>query len=167
MQGGEAREAYSMRAHLCAVVVVLLVLGAAAGQAAVAETVAQAATCAKADFEAVVNEAGAALRDLTQQNLPLLQGKLRQLKDKRSWSNDEFPKQVEALVSDETVAGYNKRSDELVTRITGGGAQGETATAAPDCALLTSLQGDLKQLVDTQKAKWTHVLAKVEAELGK
>jgi hypothetical protein len=155
-----------MRARFGAGVVALLMLGGISG-ATWSQTAAPGGQCAKADFEAVVNDAGAALRDLTQQNLPLLQGKLRQLKDKRSWSADEFPKQVEALVSDETVAGYNKRSDELVTRITGGGAQGEAATAAPDCALLTSLQGDLKQLVDTQKAKWTHVLAKVEAELGK
>ena len=156
-----------MRAHLCAVVVMLLVLGGAVSRAAVAETAAQTATCAKADFEAVVNDAGAALRDLTQQNLPVLQGKLRQLKEKRSWSNDEFPKQVESLVSDETVAGYNKKSEELVARITGGGGQGKASSAGPDCTLLTSLQGDLKLLVDTQKAKWTHVLTKVDQELGK
>jgi hypothetical protein len=154
-----------MRARARAAVVALLVL--VVPGTAVSQTAPPSGQCAKADFEAVVNDAGAALRDLTQQNLPVLQNKLRQLKDKRSWSTDEFPKQVEALVSDEAVAGYNKKSEELVSRITGGGAQGETATKAPDCALLTSLLGDLKLLVDTQKAKWTHVLAKVEAELGK
>ena len=154
-----------MRARLCAVVVALLVPGGVGS--AFSQTAAPAGQCAKADFEAVVNDAGAALRDLTQQNLPVLQGKLRQLKDKRSWSNEEFLKQAEPLVRDETVAGYDKKSEELVTRIAGGGGQGETAATAPDCTLLTSLQGDLKLLVDTQKAKWTHMLGKVDQELTK
>jgi hypothetical protein len=159
-----------MRAQLCVVVVVLLVSfgltgglgGGVGGRAALA----QAASCAKADFEAVVNAAGAALRDLAQQNTPVFQGKLRQLKDKRNWSNDEFLKQAEPLVRDEKIAGFDKRSEELVARITGGGSRGEE-TATPDCALLTGLQADLKLLVETQQAKWTHMLVRIDQELGK
>jgi hypothetical protein len=154
-----------MRARACAVAVALLVQGVAGS--AFAQTAPSAGQCAKADFEALVNAAGAALRELAQQNTPVFQGKLRQLKEKRSWSNDEFLKQAEPLVRDETIAGYDKTSEELVIRITGGGNQGETAAAAPDCTLLASLQADLKLLVETQKAKWTHMLAKVDAELGK
>jgi hypothetical protein len=149
-----------MRAQLSAVVV-LLALAGAGGTA-----LSQGAACAKADFEAVVNAAGAALRDLTQQNTPVFQAKLRELKDKRSWSNDEFMKQAEPLVRDETIAGFDKKSEELVTRITGGGGRSE-AEPAPDCTLLAGLQGDLKLLVETQQAKWTHMLAKVEKELAK
>lgn len=159
-----------MRARLCAMVVVLLVplfLIGGIGDAGWSQTATPEGKCAKADFEAVVNAAGAALRELAQQNTPVFHGKLRQLKDKRNWSNDEFPKQVESLVSDETIAGHNKKSEELVARITGGGRQGEAAAAAPDCTLLTGLQADLKLLVDTQQAKWTHMLTKVDAELGK
>jgi hypothetical protein len=155
-----------MRARACAVVVALLVPWAGDGSA-LSQTAAASGQCAKADFEAVVNAAGAALRNLAQQNTPVFQGKLRQLKDKRNWSNDEFLKQAEPLVRDETIAGYDKRSEELVARITGGGSQGEAAAAAPDCTLLTSLQADLKLLLETQQAKWTHMLAKVDAELGK
>jgi hypothetical protein len=151
-----------MRARACAAVVALLVPGVAGS--ALSQT-APSAGCAKADFEAVVDAAGAALRDLSQQNTPLFQGKLRQLKDKRNWSDDEFLKQAEPLVRDETVAGYDKKSEELVARIAGGG-QGETA-ADPNCALLASLQSDLELLVETQKAKWTHMLAKLEQELGR
>jgi hypothetical protein len=162
-----------MRAWACAVVVALLVPAAAAG-GALSQTVPEgqsggqsAGQCGKTDFEAVVNDAGAALRDLTQQNLPVLQGKLRQLKDKRSWSNDDFLKRAEPLVRDETVAGFDKKSEELVARITGGGGHAETTSAAPDCTLLTSLKGDLKLLVETQQAKWTHMLGRVDQELGK
>ena len=165
MQDGAAEGGSSMRALACAVVVALLVPGVAGS--ALSQTAPSAGQCAKADFEAVVNAAGAALRDLAQQNTPVFQGKLRQLKDKRNWSNDEFLKQAEPLVRDETIAGYDKKSEELVARITGGGSQGETAAAAPDCALLAGLQDDLKLLVETQTAKWTHMLAKVDQELGK
>ncbi len=149
-----------MRAHVRAVAMLLLAL-AGTGQAALS----QGAACAKADFEAVVNAAGAALRDLAQQNTPVFQAKLRELTDKRSWSNDEFLKQAEPLVRDETIAGYDKKSEELVARIAGGG--GSEDGPAPDCALLTGLQADLKLLVETQQAKWTHMLANVEKELGK
>lgn len=155
-----------MRAQTCVVVVSLFVAMLAASRAALSQA-APAATCAKADFEAVVNAAGAALRDLAQQNTPVFQAKLRQLKDKRSWSNDEFLKRAEPLVRDEKIAGYDKKSEELVARITGGGSQGETAAAGPDCALLTELQGDLKLLVETQQAKWSHMLTKVDRELAK
>ena len=138
-----------MRAHVCAVVLLVLVVPLALpGTGRVAWS--QALACAKADFEAVVNAAGAALRDLAQQNTPVFQAKLRQLKEKRSWSNDEFLTQAEPLVRDEKIAGYDKASEELVARITGGGG-GESA--APDCTRLTGLQADLKLLVETQQAK--------------
>jgi hypothetical protein len=154
-----------MRAPVCAVVLVLLA-PVGASRAAFSQAAAPAAACAKADFEAVVNAAGAALRDLTQQNTPVFQAKLRQLKDKRSWSNDEFMKQAEPLVRDEMIAGYDKKSEELVARITGG-SQAETEPAAPNCALLIGLQADLKLLVETQQAKWTHMFARIDQELAK
>jgi hypothetical protein len=154
-----------MRTPVCAVLVVLLVsLGAS--RAALSQA-APAPACAKADFEAVVNAAGAALRDLTQQNRPVLLGKLHQLKDKRSWTSDEFPKQVQAIVSDETTAGFDKKSEELVARISSGGGRGEAETAAPDCTLLTGLQADLKLLVETQQAKWAHTFARIDQELAR
>src|ERR1700752_4315439 len=99
MQGGGGKGDFSMRARFCAVVVVLLaplILVGGNRETAWAQVAAPGAPpggqCAKADFEAVVNGAGAALRELAQQNTPVFQGKLRQLKDKRSWSNDEFMK---------------------------------------------------------------------------
>jgi hypothetical protein len=149
-----------MRARFCAVVALLALMSA--GRTALS----QGAACAKSDFEAVVNAAGAALRDLTQQNTPVFQAKLRELKEKRSWSNDEFIKQAEPLVRDETIVGFDKKSEELVARITGGGGRSE-AEPAPDCTVLSGLQSDLKLLVETQQAKWTHMLGKVQQELAK
>ena len=150
-----------MRSGLCAVAAVLLAwLGAA--RVALPQT----AACTKVDFEAVVNQAGAALRDLNQKNTPLFQAKLRQLKDKRSWSNDQFLKQAEPFVRDEAIAGFDKKSEELVARITGGGGQAETAATTPDCARLDGLRADLKMLVETQTVKWKHMFGKIEKELA-
>lgn len=148
-----------MRAACCAAALLLALLGA------VRVASPQTAACSKGDFESVVKEAGAALHDLNTKNTPLFRGKLRQLKDKRSWSNEEFLKEAEPFVRDETIAGYDKKSEELVARITGTG-QAETP-AAPDCAVLAGLRADLKLLVETQTAKWTHMFAKIEKELAK
>lgn len=141
---------------------VLLLTWSGAGRTASA----QPAACAKADFEAVVNEAGAALRDLNRENTPRFQGKLRDLKDKRGWGNDQFLKEAEPFVRDGEIVTYDQKSEELLNRITGGGQQGSMA-AAPDCGVLAELRAAMKVLVETQKAKWTHMLAKIDKELAK
>src|SRR5215470_2240437 len=98
---------------------VLLLAALGAGGEAVAQ-----ATCSKADFEAVVNEAGAALRDLNRLNTPTFQAKLRELKDKRGWSNDQFLKEAEPFVRDGEIVAHDQKSEQLLTRITGAGQQG-------------------------------------------
>ena len=148
-----------MRAACCAAALLLALLGA------VPLSAQQAGACAKADFEAVVKEAGAALADLNAKNRPAFQGKLRELRDKRKWTNEQFLKEAEPLVRDETIAGYDKTSAELVARITGAGQV--EAPAAVDCARLADLRGALKTLIETQQAKWTHMFAKIENELAK
>ena len=72
---------------------------------------------------------------LTQQNTPQFQAKLRQLKDKRAWSNDQFMKEAEPFVRDDTIAGFDQKSEEFLARITSGG-QSRRRTAPRDCALL-------------------------------
>lgn len=139
----------------------LLLAASAAGKAS-----AQAPACAKTDFEAVVNEAGGALRDLNRENTPRFQNKLRELKDKRGWSNDQFLKEAEPFVRDGDIVAYDQKSEQLLNRITGGGQQG-SAAATPDCAVLAELRAAMKVLVETQKAKWTHMLAKIDKELAK
>src|SRR5215470_5930289 len=128
-----------------------------AGRAALAQG------CAKADFEAVVNEAGSALRDLNRQNTPTFQAKLRDLKDKRGWSNDQFLKEAEPFVRDAEIVAHDQKSEQLLMRITGAGQQG--SDTGPDCGLLAELRAALKSLVETQKAKWAYMFGKIEKEL--
>jgi hypothetical protein len=127
---------------------------------------AQAPTCSKADFEAVVDEAAGALRALNQQHTPPFQVKLRQLKDKRGWSHDQFLKEAAPFVRDDTIAGFDQKSEEFLTRITSGGQSGSSG-AAPDCASLAELRATMNVLVETQKAKWTYMLVKIDKELAK
>lgn len=132
----------------------------------IGETVAQGTSCAKPDFEAVVNEAGAALRDLNRQNTPAFQTRLRQLKEKRGWTDEQFLKAAEPFVRDADIVAFDQKSEGLLNRITGGGQQGASAGTA-DCGLLAELRAAMKLLVETQKAKWTHMFAKLDKELAK
>jgi hypothetical protein len=142
-------------------VLVALFLTALGGCAVMAQP-----ACSKADFEAVVDEAGGALRALAQQNTPPFQAKLRQLKAKRGWTDAQFLAEAEPLVRDETISGFDRTSDELVLRITSAGQSG-AAGEAPDCALLASLRASMATLVETQKAKWAYMFEKIETELRK
>ena len=127
---------------------------------------AQTPQCSKTDFEAVVDEAAGALRDLARQNTPPFQGKLRQLKGKRGWSDDQFVKEAEPLVRDDKIAGFDQKSEEFLTRITSAGQTGSSG-GAPDCALLAELLAAMGSLVETQKAKWAYMFEKIEGELRK
>ncbi|MDH4981066.1 hypothetical protein [Hyphomicrobium sp. D-2] len=123
-----------------------------------------AGACQKTDFEAVVDDAAGALRDLNMQNKPLFQERLRQLKDKRGWSHDEFLAAAAPFVRDEKIAVYDRDSERLLTDISTMGQEGAEA-ATPDCALLADLKSRMQQLVDTQSAKWGYMFQKLDAAL--
>jgi len=141
----------------------LLMLGLAS--AAHAQAGAPAAPCVKSEFEAVVDEAAAALRDLNQTNRPAFQEKLRQLKDKRGWSHDQFLKEATPYVRDPKIAVFDQDSEQLLSDISAQGQEGAEART-PDCALLTELRARMKVLVETQTAKWTYMFEKLDAALA-
>ena len=146
-------------------VLLLLALSLAAGSPAQAGGAGTAAgACAKSDFEAVVDEAAAALRELNMKNKPAFQEKLRQLKDKRGWSHDQFLKEGTAFVRDEKIEVYDQDSERLLSDISSQGQEGAEAKT-PDCALLTDLRGRMHVLVETQTAKWTYMFEKLDAAL--
>jgi hypothetical protein len=122
--------------------------------------------CQKTDFEAVVDEAAAALRSLNHQNTPQFQARLRQLKDKRGWSHEQFLSAAAPFVRDDAIAGFDQKSEEFLARITQGG-QSQATAAALNCALLAEVRGSLTALVETQKAKWAYMFDKINGELRK
>lgn len=122
--------------------------------------------CAKGDFEAVVEQASGELNGLNQKNKPLFQDKLRQLKDKRGWSHDQFLKEAAPLVQDDRIAGWDQQSADFLDKINSSGRDGG-AQRSPDCALLTEIRATMKALVEAQTAKWSHMFDKLERELAK
>jgi hypothetical protein len=127
---------------------------------------AAAADCTRADFEGVVDAAAGTLRDMNAANKPKFQDKLKQLRDKRGWTQDQFVKEATPLVVDERIAGFDQQSAALLERIAAGGEAG-AASFTPDCAMLESLKGAMKVLVETQTAKWHYMMGRVDAELAK
>jgi hypothetical protein len=126
---------------------------------------AQDAACARTDFEATVDAAAASLRELNQQNTPTFQSKLRLLKEKRGWSHDQFLQEASPFVRDDTIAGFDQKSEEFLLRIQSLG-QEEAEASAPDCAVLGELRASMQALVETQKAKWTYMFEKINRVLA-
>ena len=149
-----------MRAGLPGAVGVMLAI--AGGTCALA----QGAACKKADFEAVVDEAAAALRALNLQNTPQFQARLRQLKDKRGWSHEQFLAGAAPFVRDDAIAGYDQKSEDFLASITSAG-QSQATAASLNCGLLSGLRVSLASLVETQKAKWAYMFDKIDGELRK
>ncbi len=147
-----------IRAVLAAMVVVLAIAGSSAAQ--------QQRACSRDDFEAAVDEAAAALRDLTQKNRPVFQDLLRQLKDKRGWSHDQFIVEAAPFVKDGTIEEFDSRSDAALSRLTAMGQAG-SQSKTPDCRLLTELRGHMQALVDIQTEKWRYMFTRIEAALAK
>jgi len=126
---------------------------------------AQPATCAKPEFEAVVEQASAALRELNQKNRGRFQDELRALKDKRGWSTEQFMAEAAPFVHDDRIAEFDQTSGELLDKLNSAGETG--GAKSPDCKLLADLRTTMQQLVDTQTAKWTYMFQKLEAALTK
>src|SRR5262245_17826321 len=135
-----------MRAGLVGV----MTLALAALTAATPARILAQAPCTKADFEAVVDEAAAALRTLNHQNTPQFQARLRQLKDKRGWSHELFLSEAAPFVRDDAIAGFDQKSEDFLARITQGG-QSQATAASLNCGLLVELRGNLAALVETQR----------------
>lgn len=124
------------------------------------------ATCARSDFEAVVDDAAAALRRLNADNKPAFQELLRTLKEKRGWDHDTFLREATPFVQDENIDAYDQKSQDLLADIASVGEEG-TSTQNPDCALLEKLRGQMQELVASQTAKWSYMFAKLQKEIDK
>lgn len=127
---------------------------------------AENASCAKADFEAVVEQAAGSLRELNSKNKPQFQEKLRSLKDKRGWTHEQFMEQAAPFVRDDKIEAFDQSTEQLLSAISTMGQAG-AASQSPDCALLLELRTRMKTLVDTQTAKWSYMFEKIETELWK
>lgn len=125
-----------------------------------------AQTCARTDFEAIVDDAAEALRQLNAKNKPVFQDLLRTLKEKRGWDHDVYLREAAPFVQDEQIDTYDRRSQDLLSDIANLGEEG-TSAVTPDCALLAELRKRMQELVAAQKNKWTYMFAKLQNEIDK
>lgn len=123
-------------------------------------------TCSKSEFESAVDHAAESLRDLNNKNRPEFQGKLRQLKEKRGWNDNQFLKEAEPFVRDEQITIFDGKTNELLASISSLGQEGANA-AEPNCNMLGELRGKMQVLIDTQTEKWTYMFKKLDTELTK
>lgn len=123
------------------------------------------AACTKVDFETVVDQSAGALRDLNIQNRPRFQEKLRALRTKKNWTEDQFLKEAVPYVKDNAIDSFDRKTNELLNKIASMGDEG-SASATPDCGLYQVLRGHMDQLLNTQNAKWAYMFQKIDAELG-
>ena len=121
-------------------------------------------SCTKADFEAVVDEAAAALRELNAKHKPNFQERLRQLKDKRGWDHDTFMREAAPFVQDDRITEFDQQSSGFLARISSLGEEG-AAAVMPDCKLLVEVRLNMAGLVEAQKAKWSYMFDKIGREL--
>ena len=128
-------------------------------------TPAHAETCSRAQFEAVVDEAGSALRQINGQNKPAFQARLRTLREKQQWSEAEFRANAVPFVQDAEITAFDDRIRNRLIEITTLGSDDETS-GPPDCALLEKLRSALDDLVATLEAKWAHMFAKLDRALA-
>lgn len=122
--------------------------------------------CARPEFEIVVGEAAAALRDLTQKNKPVFQARLRLLRDKRGWTQDQFLKEAQPLVQDDKIAGYDEQSSAFLAKIEAMGSSG-AGGGDTSCKALALVRAQMKSLVDVQTAKWAYMFERIDRELVK
>jgi hypothetical protein len=120
-----------------------------------------AETCERTAFEAVVGQASSALVDLNGRNTPIFQGKLRALKEKRGWSQEQLMKEGATFVRDDRIAAYDETTEQLLARINTQSGDGS------DCKTLAALREAMQALVKAQVDKWAYMFAKLDRELAK
>lgn len=127
---------------------------------------AEPTTCTKTEFESAVDHAAEQLRELNNKNRPAFQSRLRQLKEKRGWNDNQFLKEAAPFVKDSEIEVFDAKTNELLASISSMGQQGANAPE-PNCTMLTELRGLMQVLFDTQSAKWAYMFQKLDTELAK
>lgn len=119
-----------------------------------------AATCTKDDFAKAVDQVGAALRKVNTENMPRIQAKMRQLKEKRGWPEDGFEERAYNALQDERIAQFDAQANELLARLDALGSFSPASEA--DCARLEELNATSLELLATVKAKAAYSLSKLD-----
>ncbi len=128
-------------------------------------------SCEQAAFAAVVSEAGATLASMNEENKRAFQAKLSALKTRESWADSDYAAKATPFVKDETTAALDEGNKTLLAKVPqlGGAPAGEPAEgqglAAKRCAMLDELRTLMARVVENTRAKWAHMIGKLDAVL--
>lgn len=123
-------------------------------------------TCSKAEFESAVDHAAERLRDLNNRNRPEFQARLRQLKEKRGWNDNQFLKEAAPFVKDDRISVFDAKTNELLASISSLGQEGANAPE-PNCTMLSELRSRMQVLIETQDGKWRYMFEKLDTEIAR
>ena len=119
---------------------------------------ASAATCTDGDIAKAVDATGASLRAFNSNMMTALNPKLKQLQDKRGWTDEQLAEHTQALLSDDEVTAFDKQAYEQFNRIDELGAAGPEGS---ECQRLADIEAAGKALLGTMRAKADHLSERV------
>jgi altronate dehydratase len=127
--------------------------------------------CEPADFASTVSGASAVLSAMNDENRKAFQARLVALKTREGWSDGEYAAKATPFVKDPTTVALDEGNKALLGKVPqlGGAADAAPSAAADDgakrCAMLQELRGLMARVVENTRAKWSHMLGKLDAAL--
>jgi hypothetical protein len=118
-----------------------------------------AQTCTAADVAAVVEAAGAQLRKISAESQPRLQARLRQLAQRKGWSDIEAELKGYELLADAETRALDEQASQLLVSFD------RLGNAQPTCAVVAELKTTAAQLVEVTSAKSAHLSVRLDATL--
>ncbi len=131
------------------------------------------APCEQAAFAAVVSEASATLAAMNADNKAAFQARLASLKAREGWADGDYAAKATPFARDATTTRFDDSNKALLGKVPQlGGTMAADATGAIGalagdrrCAMLEDLRALMGQVVENTRAKWAHMLGKLDAAL--
>lgn len=125
--------------------------------------IAAAEECGRDDLKQIVTQAGTALTIMNKDKTEAFHLRLKELKNKRGWTDKEMLTKAAPIVKNDAVTAFDAKTKIIFAQITNLGQGAETAS----CQMRDRLQGLLGNLVENNVAKWALIMDGLEAELKK
>ena len=119
--------------------------------------------CSNEQVSAVIDDTGARLRQLNADSQPRLRARLRELAQKRGWTDAELQTQGLTVLQDERTTVLDGQAGQLLMRLDQLGDEGRAQGSA--CKRLEDARIAAAQLVEVTNERSTHVLARIDAAL--
>ncbi len=129
------------------------------------------AGCEQAAFASAVGDASAVLSAMNDENKKAFQAKLLALKTREGWTDGEYAAKATPFVKDATISALDDGNKTLLAKVPqlGGVVQAGSIPSVADeprrCAMLNELRGLMARVVENTRAKWTHMLGKLDSAL--